>query len=874
MATDLERLVVQLSADIKGFEREMAKARGVTHRQAKAIEDRWRQANQRLDGIGRGMVRSLTGALAGIGAALGVRELIRLTDTWTDLSSRVNIAAGSMEAGEAVMARIPEMARRTYSSIEQTTESYLSNSTALRELGYSTDQTLDYVEALNNALTVAGAKGDRAASVSSALAKAMAGGSLSGQNLNTVIETGGRVAEALAEGLGVSVGELRRLGAQGRITGRDIVTALSSQLERLRREAASMPATISDGLQLLNNALLQYVGNGDSATATSARIAEALTIIADNFDTAADAGLKLAAVLAGALLGRSIAGLIGRLGLGTVALTSFVRALAAARTMGGLATVMGGVGAAAGPMGVLVGGAVVASIVAYTGSSREATAASKGWAAALAAVKDAAEEVPPAVDKIAESNDRAAKRIEDSLKVGAEEIRKLEGAVAGYLHQLDAATMREAISEEQIGQVRSVVAQFLNGRKSAAELSAAIDAMALPRADLLEYFKELAERIEASRKATAALNKERAAIGQADEAGESRADQLRREGAEEYIQAQRDRNALTQKQLDLENEIARVRANSLKEGKSLTDEQVKQLAQENLAANARRAAEGRATKQGDRDAEAYRRAAEQIGERTQALLAETAAQAGINPLINDYGYAIEKAKAQHHLLTAATKAGIKDTPELRQKIGELANAYALATAESAKLAESQEKVRQNSDEMRALGRDVMSGFISDMRNGVSASEALGNALNKVSDKLLDIAMNSLFDSKGPLGSLFGAGGFGSLFGGARAAGGPVAPNRAYLVGERGPEMIVPKTAGMVIPNHALAQRVSQPVPRGVMKNGKEGGAAPQITYAPQIDARGADVAAVARLEQVIAKDRAEFTARVKQIVASRPNQRW
>src|SRR5690606_30552282 len=124
---------------------------------------------------------------------------------------RVDLAAGSHEKGIEVMGRLQEMARRTYSGLEQTTESYLRNSTVLKELGYSTKTQLDYTEALNNALVVSGAKGDRARSVMEALSKAMALGKLSGDNLNTVLASGDRVAKALADSMGVTTLELRKL---------------------------------------------------------------------------------------------------------------------------------------------------------------------------------------------------------------------------------------------------------------------------------------------------------------------------------------------------------------------------------------------------------------------------------------------------------------------------------------------------------------------------------------------------------------------------------------------------------------------------------------------------------------------------------------
>lgn len=50
--------------------------------------------------------------------------------------------------------------------------------------------------------------------------------------------------------------------------------------------------------------------------------------------------------------------------------------------------------------------------------------------------------------------------------------------------------------------------------------------------------------------------------------------------------------------------------------------------------------------------------------------------------------------------------------------------------------------------------------------------------------------------------------FGSLFGGARAGGGPVAPGRSFLVGERGPELFSPSVSGRIEPAPGRALSVS------------------------------------------------------------------
>ena len=166
--------------------------------------------------------------------------------------------------------------------------------------------------------------------------------------------------------------------------------------------------------------------------------------------------------------------------------------------------------------------------------------------------------------------------------------------------------------------------------------------------------------------------------------------------------------------------------------------------------------------------EKYGREVEQIKERTAALLAETAAMAGLNPLVDDYGYAMEKVRAEQDLLAAAQKAGLTITPELSASISQLAEGYAQASVEAQKLAESQDAARESAEDFKQTGKDVMSGFISDLRSGKSASEALANALNKVADKLIDVALNSAFGIGKPSGGggLFGGllGGIGKLFG--------------------------------------------------------------------------------------------------------------
>lgn len=198
----------------------------------------------------------------------------------------------------------------------------------------------------------------------------------------------------------------------------------------------------------------------------------------------------------------------------------------------------------------------------------------------------------------------------------------------------------------------------------------------------------------------------------------------------------------------------------------------------------------------------------QVQKRIDLLNAEIEATAGLSKGVEDYGYAVEKAKVKAELLNEAKAKELAITPELMARIDQLAGNYAKLSAAKQQNIEadrafkqSQEELARSQEEFNALAKDVLGGFITDLVNGKSAAEALAGALEKVASKLLDIALDQLF---APSAGGGGGGGFGgilsAIFGGFKAAGGPVSSGKAYVVGEKGPEIFMPGSSGKIIPN--------------------------------------------------------------------------
>lgn len=252
----------------------------------------------------KGAVIALISAAGGL---QGARGLAALADSWSDMTSRVRVNIGANEDAADVMQRLTAVARGTYSSLEATTDGFASNALTLRALRKSTAEILDYTEALNNALVISGAKGQAFEVVQNAMSKAMAVGTLRGEELNTVLSKGSRVAQVLAQELGTTVIGLRAMSEEGKITGDVIFNALTKNMRSLGDDAGRMAATTGDALVLLRNSLLQAVGVLDQEGKVSESLATALITVADNMGVIVKASGGIATVVVAAYAAQKVA---------------------------------------------------------------------------------------------------------------------------------------------------------------------------------------------------------------------------------------------------------------------------------------------------------------------------------------------------------------------------------------------------------------------------------------------------------------------------------------------------------------------------------------------------------------------------------------
>lgn len=231
-----------------------------------------------------GGVASASGALnkvLGITAGLlSAREILQAAESWTTLNNRLRLVTDSADAFNSAQENIFRIAQDTRQGLTATAELYQRIATNQKELGITGQQTADIVKTINQALVISGTSGAGAEAALVQLGQAFASGTLRGEELNAVLEQAPALAQAIARGMGVTVGQLRALGAEGVLTAQSVVQALQSQAQAVEDQFATMAPTVSGALTQLDNSFIQLVGRMDESTGASANASAAISDLA------------------------------------------------------------------------------------------------------------------------------------------------------------------------------------------------------------------------------------------------------------------------------------------------------------------------------------------------------------------------------------------------------------------------------------------------------------------------------------------------------------------------------------------------------------------------------------------------------------------
>ena len=225
-------------------------------------------------------------ALQFVGVGLGISELIQLADTYTQMTSRLKLVTQYTGDFDTVFAGLADSARATRSDLSGTVDLFTKISPALRGIGLNGQQSVGVITTINQAIGISGASAQSASAALLQLGQGLGAGALRGEEFNSVMENTPGLAQAIADGLGVPIGGLRKLAEEGKLTADTVAGALQKVAPQIEADFARMPQTVGQALTGLKNEFLLFVGATDQASGGSSTLATVIGAVAQEFKEA------------------------------------------------------------------------------------------------------------------------------------------------------------------------------------------------------------------------------------------------------------------------------------------------------------------------------------------------------------------------------------------------------------------------------------------------------------------------------------------------------------------------------------------------------------------------------------------------------------
>lgn len=232
----------------------------------------------------RGGGAAAVGAASVAALAAGIAQVAQGADQVGRMDSRLRLATKSQEEFNDAQLELDRIADRTQGDVEDLIGLFSRLQRPLRDVGMDQDAALETVEAITIGLKVGGSSAEETASVIQQVSQALAAGVLRGEEFNSVLQGSDRLAGALADSFGVTVGELRKMSTEGQLSTEQVVGALRGELPKLRQEIDSFTPEIGAATGRLFSETRKYWGRYAKESGASDAIAGSINELAKSIN--------------------------------------------------------------------------------------------------------------------------------------------------------------------------------------------------------------------------------------------------------------------------------------------------------------------------------------------------------------------------------------------------------------------------------------------------------------------------------------------------------------------------------------------------------------------------------------------------------------
>ncbi|EPN9924561.1 tape measure protein [Proteus mirabilis] len=247
------------------------------------MDSSFNRTSQSVNNTERSML-SLSKVAASLAGYLSASMVASYSEAWTELNNKLSNSVRASESLVDVTQRVFDISQATRSSLDATATLYARLERGTREYNTSAEDLAKLTSIINQGFIVSGATAQEAENAIIQLSQGIASGVLRGEEFNSVAEQGSRLMVALADSMGVGIGQLRKMAAEGKLTTDVVVKGLLSQGDAIGKEFAKTTRTMSQAFQEAGNNLTKFLGENTTIKSTISAFSDAVITVSKNLD--------------------------------------------------------------------------------------------------------------------------------------------------------------------------------------------------------------------------------------------------------------------------------------------------------------------------------------------------------------------------------------------------------------------------------------------------------------------------------------------------------------------------------------------------------------------------------------------------------------
>ncbi len=287
-------IVYQVQMDV----RQLLASQQQLEQRLNRMDSSFNRTSQSVNNTERSM-QSLSKVAAALTGYLSVSMVASYSEAWTELNNKLSNSVRASESLIDVTQRVFDISQATRSSLDATATLYARLERGTREYNTSAEDLAKLTSIINQGFIVSGATAQEAEKAIIQLSQGIASGVLRGEEFNSVAEQGSRLMVALADSLGVSIGQLRKMAAEGKLTTDVVVKGLLSQGDAIGKEFAKTTRTMSQAFQEAGNNLTKFLGENTTIKASINVFSDAVITASKSLDEMVLAVSLVASVVGG-----------------------------------------------------------------------------------------------------------------------------------------------------------------------------------------------------------------------------------------------------------------------------------------------------------------------------------------------------------------------------------------------------------------------------------------------------------------------------------------------------------------------------------------------------------------------------------------------